>query len=122
MSYQPRPENVALMNRMIAEVPGLLPLYTDHMQDNDGEMLPHLLMADFARFAVANAQDLPSRFHLKKLLDCLEDGLRSGDENVRDLIGASFAWNLQGEDSKAIDVIKQASGPLLRKQIADLHL
>jgi hypothetical protein len=122
MSYQSNPETVAFMNRLVSEILDLAPLYTEHMRDNFGEMLPHLLMADFARFAVAKATAPADISQLKVLLEFLERGLESGNVDIENVIAVSFAENLQQEDPNAIDLIKRNSGPLLRKWIAEFGL
>jgi hypothetical protein len=81
------------------------------MQAND-EMLPHVLMGDVTRCAIMKSRKLADRFQLRKLLRFFEDGLGHGGENVRNLIDASFAENLHGED-QALATIKSLSGTLL---------
>ncbi len=54
--------DVTFMTELVAQIPELEPLYSEHMQDNFGEMLPHVLMGDVTRFAVAKSQTLTGRF------------------------------------------------------------
>jgi len=50
------------------------------------------------------------------LLDCLESGLTTGSEEVKELIVVSFVENLIGE-SKAVQSLKPLMGSNLQKQV-----
>jgi hypothetical protein len=50
----PNSDNAAFVQTLVREVPELASIYHEHIDFNE-ELLPHLLMADVGRFAVANA-------------------------------------------------------------------
>ncbi len=61
----------------------------EHLRDQDGELLLHLLVADLRRFAIATFEsgdeDLSHR-----LLSAMDIGFREGDEEVENAIAVSF--------------------------------
>lgn len=74
--------------RLAAEVPEARPVLTQHGQD-DGGLLPHLLMPDLVRLCdsawVAADEDV-----LRRCLRLLDQALGEGDERVRDAVAVSF--------------------------------
>jgi len=61
----------------------------EHLHDNDGELLLHLLTADLRRLAIAwLAEGHVER--MQRLLTCVETGLLHGDEAVRNAMAVSF--------------------------------
>lgn len=105
------------MMRLLADVPELRSTYEEHLSQN-GELLPHVFMADVTRFALAATGKSKEEAALKRLLQCLEDGLNSGQKEVHELILASFVENLAGEDSRAVSRLKALMGPRLRWETA----
>ena len=90
---------------LLGQVPELQPIFNEHIEDND-ELLPHVFMGDVTRFVLSlNASSsskgmspVASSQTLLKILDFLEEGMRTGDDNVRELISASFLENLDQFD------------------------
>jgi len=77
------------LERLGVLVPEVEPTVREHLGDNDGEMLLHLLTADLRRLAIAwfsAAQDEP----LHRLLDVVATGLSQGDDHVQNAIVVSF--------------------------------
>lgn len=67
---------------------GLLrPVLQEHLDDNDGEVLPHLLMADIIRWLVAQRTIDP--MGVRSIIDWLESAYSRGDDEIRDLIAVS---------------------------------
>lgn len=95
----------AFVRGLLVQAPELQPLFNEHIEDND-ELLPHVFMGDVTRFVVAlsansssdDISSLASRQTLIKILDFLEEGMQAGDDNVRELISASFLENLDQSD------------------------
>lgn len=80
---------------VVARVPEAVPTVREHLADNDGELLLHLLMADLRRLAV-NWFDQGSVAPLDRLLAVVDAGLCRGDERVENAVAVSFvedaAW------------------------------
>jgi hypothetical protein len=103
------------LDDLLSAVPELKPILDEHLAANDN-LLPHVMIADVARFAVAEIADARKRVTVHKLLDRLERGLTAGDEETRELILASFVENLMGETT-SLRLLKPLMGPNLRKAI-----
>jgi len=88
-------------------VPDLEPIYREHLADND-ELLPHVFMGDVTRFTIAQAKAPLNDSIVVSLLECLEEGLREGGEEVKELIVVSFVENLIGETTTLASL-----GPLI---------
>jgi hypothetical protein len=103
------------VERLIEIVPELRPTFNEHVKDN-GELLPHVFMGDVTRWAIAHASRLDFQDAVGRLLNSLEDGLRSGSPEVRELILASFVENLIGE-RVAVEQLNHLMGPKLKGAI-----
>jgi hypothetical protein len=100
-------EEKAVLDELVRRAPSFEPVYAEHMGEY-GELLGHVLMADFTRWLVAELRrrdtaDLGARGDaspdLEGILRFLEERWDHGNQEVRDLIGASFIENLwQAED------------------------
>ena len=78
---------VATMGALSYEFPDLLPLLQEHLEDNEGEMLPHLYLADVMRWLAKRAtvrEDL-----CRAILRWLEDAYATGNEEIRGLLTVS---------------------------------
>lgn len=93
----------ALVHRVVAEGPALEPLLSEHLDDMDGELLPHLLFYDFTRWA--QAQPLDSE-DLSRFLAVLEDAYAGQDMDQREVIYVSFLENLD-PSSPVFDLLGQ---------------
>ncbi|WP_144660101.1 hypothetical protein [Paenarthrobacter nicotinovorans] len=83
------------MLTLIAEHPHLRPGYEEHLEDNDGELLPHLLMADICRWVLAEQDSNPLR--VLQLLSWLEvhfAGVGDVMDDVDNVIAVSFIEHL----------------------------
>jgi hypothetical protein len=106
----------ALVDRVVAVVPGLLGLLGKHRADND-ELLPHVFFGDVTRFVVSGFSDHPERrADAEKILALLEEAVASPDEEVQNVVSVSFCENLLGE--KPLEAIRAAMGPRLRDELA----
>jgi len=65
----------------------LRPALDEHLSDNDGELLPHLVMADFFRWLVAHHEARPGA--CADVLAQLEAEFAAGPDEVRGLIAVS---------------------------------
>ena len=78
---------VAAVGALVDEFRELTPLLAEHLEDNDGEVLPHLLLADIVRWLVARVdsdQDI-----CRSILRWLEHEYERGPEDVRGLVKVS---------------------------------
>lgn len=102
--------NAKLMTRLIQAFPVLSPLLEDHLKDQEGELLPYLLMADVERWA--EAEVVHQRDHVSDLIAWLEREFASGGNDIKDLIGVGFVEMVPHTPEG--DPILQNLGPHLR--------
>ena len=107
--------NASFIEELLRRVPQLKAIYDEHLRDNE-TLLPHVFMGDVTRFAIAEAENPQSRTSVNTLLDHLEDGLKTGSDEVKELIVVSFVENLIGETS-ALKVLKLAMGSSLKTEV-----
>lgn len=71
------------------DAPEVAQVVREHFDDNEGELLIHLLMADLLRFCVAAFAkgDVPA---CRRCLDVVASALTSGDEHLRNAVEVSF--------------------------------
>jgi hypothetical protein len=81
-----------------AAVPGTQPLLAEHLDDQSGELLLHLFVADLLRFAIASFEQGDSD-RLHALLAAVDKALREGDEYVENAVAVSFVENTGWWDS-----------------------
>lgn len=74
--------------RLVGEFPDLAPVMDEHLDDQEGELLPYLLMADVARWAQATYASDPDA--VGRLLDWLEVEFEAAEPAEKDLIGLGF--------------------------------
>lgn len=84
------------------------------------QMLTHVLLGDFTRVITERALEaggsVDALAELDRILELFEEALQIPDEDLRELILASFLENLEEGDAATI-VIEQRMGPLLREQL-----
>jgi len=80
------------VNSLVDSVPDLLPVLREHLEDNNGELLPHVCFGEVTRWAVK--QDELGAASVDALLATLELDYANGDDAVRELIVVSFLKNL----------------------------
>jgi hypothetical protein len=87
------------VNWLVERHPGLAPVLEEHLAVFD-ELLPHVFFGDVTRYASALAQESTDTAGLDRLLADLDNALVGGpDDEVWDLIGASFVENTLGDDN-----------------------
>ena len=83
----------SFVTQLLAEVPEAGGVVSEHLSDQEGELLLHLLMADLLRFTVqafhAGQSDLTLR-----TLEFVDSSLREGDEAVVNAVAVSFVENV----------------------------
>jgi hypothetical protein len=81
------------VEQLLAEVPEAGGVVSDHLSDQNGELLLHVLMADLLRFTVqafhAGQSDVVMR-----VLGFVDRALDEGDEAVETAVAVSFVENV----------------------------
>ena|SRR5258708_304553 len=111
------------IDRLLEYVPEFKSVYDEHRRYY-GEVLPHVLLADFTRFILdAYAKSIKSEHHSQSYhkifdrgVDLMEHALESTDPKLRELVAVSFLENLdQAEDFYS--EIRSLLGPRLKAQL-----
>ncbi|MCP2048982.1 UNVERIFIED_ORG: hypothetical protein J3D58_003054 [Paenarthrobacter nicotinovorans] len=112
-SRDPRP----FMRELIADHPHLRLIYQEHLKDNYGDLLPHLLMADICRWAVAEQGSNPVR--VLQLLSWLEvhfAGVGHVMDDVDNVIAVSFIEHLPLPSKRPAADVVLLLGPRMKTQ------
>lgn len=112
-------EEMDLLEAMMRTAPALRSIYDENLRHNFGEVLSHLIMADFTRWFVDWVTKKQETERARKLLHLLDERFASSSGPVRDLIGASFVENLWQADDKYGEVksMLEAEAPSLSRQL-----
>lgn len=103
---------VAAVAAFVDEYTELAPLLTEHLEDNEGEVLPHLFLADVMRWLAARVeydQDL-----CRGVLKLLERAYVRGPEDVRGLITVSGVEVIPGPGQPG-SALRELLGPTLMR-------
>ncbi|MGR9348821.1 hypothetical protein ACU8NW_29995 (plasmid) [Rhizobium leguminosarum] len=76
---------------------------SEHLKDNDGEILPHLLMADYCRLV----ERVPDDEWVRNFLAYLEDNFVGQSGSLTELISVSFIEHLLPNESLSDPIIKR---------------
>ncbi|WP_159705579.1 hypothetical protein [Arthrobacter sp. 18067] len=104
------------MRDLIADHPHLRPNYDEHLKDNDGDLLPHLLIADICRWVVTEQDSQP--LQILQLLSWLEvhfAGMSDAKDDVDNAIAVSFIEHLPLLSEPGADVVLLL-GPKMKAQ------
>lgn len=107
-------EEIEVVERLLDAIPELGPLHQEHLRDNDF-LLPHMFMGSVTWFALEASRQPEGRHVLKRILDVLEAAALSDAKEARDLVTASFVYNLLGEEE--LPAVRSLMGPTLLKQL-----
>ena len=103
-----------LMYSLVDEFSECRPLLAEHLADQEGELLPYVLMGDVVRWAESEVAHNRSR--VATLMQWLEIRFSSADDVVQELIAVGFVEMLPA--SPTGDPLLDLLGPSLR-QVAD---
>jgi len=78
---------IAAIGALVDRYRQLIPLLEEHLDDNSGEVLPHLVMADIVRWLAAHVDSQPDI--CRSILDWLGCEYERGPEDVRGMIVVS---------------------------------
>jgi hypothetical protein len=118
-SYDPFMADAAcetLINRLVADVPALQPVYNEHVANND-ELLTYVFLADVARFVMAalTGAKPEHRSDAVRVLGLLEDAIGSDDPDVVNLVAVGFVESLLGEE--ALPFVRPTLGQRLAAEL-----
>lgn len=77
-----------LVRRLVSDRPVLEPIMVDHLADQEGEVLPYILLADVARWAQSTHASDPQG--VGAVVDWLEREYATAAPAEKDLIGLGF--------------------------------
>jgi hypothetical protein len=109
-----RAAQVALLGALAWRFPALRFELDQHLDDNDGEILPHPLMSAYERWAEAAVRAGDS--DLTPFLAFLEDAYESGGEEVGELISVSFLEHLPRPGEPGAE-LRDRVGPAMAEQL-----
>lgn len=95
----------------------LLHVLEEHLVDQEGEVLPHLFMADVERWAEAALQS-GQRGDVEQVLEQLELEFNGPDDDVREVISASFLEHLPrpgAPEAELRDMVGTACAEMLQR-------
>jgi hypothetical protein len=78
---------VSMICALVYQFRSMLPLLALHLEENDGQVLPHLVMSDIVRWMVEIRQSQPDV--CRDVLAWLEGAYEVGEEYERDVIATS---------------------------------
>jgi hypothetical protein len=85
---------------LVARHPGLVAVLDEHLADND-ELLPHVLFGDVTWYALALARS-GAGDELNRLLGDLDAALEESEDEVANLVGASFVENASTDEDEPL--------------------
>lgn len=109
---------VAFAGAMTYRCPWLLPVLEEHLVDQEGEVLPHLYMADVERWAERELLSGGAEgAHLRGLLDFVEAEFSvHHDDEVGEVVSASFLEHLPRTGEPAVE-LRKLVGPLCAERL-----
>jgi len=111
---------VAFVGCLVYRFPALLGLLQEHLEDQEGEILPHLFVADLERWIEAELERSggePTEL-IEQILAALETAVRRGDE-VSEVIHASFLEHLPRPGDPGAQ-IREKLGPALTERLQQI--
>jgi hypothetical protein len=110
---------------LIEKIPEFKPIYEEHIDQNDGEVLNHVLMGDLVRFtegvcsSISASPTSITKELLQRIVDFLEEAISSDDSIVVEMINVSFLENLhQLKTRENYELLKQKMGKETLKHLA----
>ena len=103
---------VAAIGALVDAFRELIPVLEEHLEDNDGEVLPHLIMADIVRWLVDHREN--ESVVCQSILEWLEREFTRGPEEVRGLITASGVEMIP-DPGQAGSELRDLLGPELKR-------
>lgn len=117
----PELPGLPLVLRLVDAFPQICPLWAEHLEDQEGEPLPHVFFGDLVRWtteAYLAAPDAPPQATWRRFLDRLEQEYLAGDEGAFNVIYVSFLEMLPYPDEEGAGLVDHL-GPALRAGLAE---
>ena len=102
----------ATIRRLVAQYSELAPILDESLEDNEGELLPHLVLADVVRWMAEHAESESDT--CRSILAWLEREFERGPEDVRGLITVSGVEMIPDPGQPGAS-LREWLGPLLRE-------
>jgi hypothetical protein len=101
-------------------VPEVAPIVDEHLSDNDGDLLIHLLMSDLRRFATSafGSGDVATS---AKVLHFVGSALDNGDESVQNAVAVSFVEHVGAWPGETPEFIASWPASLLKERDRQLN-
>lgn len=111
--------SVDLVRKIVDYIPDVRPIYTEHLEDNFGELLPHVFLGQFTRWLLS-LYSRASAFseaetHVKMFLDYLEQLYVTENEEARELISVSILENFPDPGDEHSTIV-ELLGPELKAE------
>jgi hypothetical protein len=103
---------VAMIGALIDSHRELIPVLEEHLEDNEGQVLPHLVMADIIRWLVGHYASQPQVSH--DVLAWLEKAFIRGPDEVQGLIAVSGVEVIPDPGKPGAE-LRELLGPRLRE-------
>jgi hypothetical protein len=110
-------KTIAVLDRLVERFDSLKPLLQEHLADNFGEVLPHVLLGELTRHLVNLAPETSRVEELQDVLGALETEFAAGDDEVRELLAVSFLENLPRAPEPGHQ-LRMCLGPALSAELA----
>lgn len=105
------------VDELLAAVPEAGAIVAEHLADNDGELLLHLLMSDLLRMGVAAFGDGDGDVQLaRRLMDFIDTGFEDGDADVNNAVAMSFIEDFGAYPGES-DAFLVTWPPALRREL-----
>ena len=111
---------IALVDRLVEACAALKPLFDEHLEDNFGEVLPHVFLGEVTRHLVGEAAGDAGSRTVEAALRQLEDEFASGTEEVKELIAVSFLENLPESPEPGL-AVRLRLGPSLKGELSRMR-
>lgn len=113
-------KNVAFIGALVYRFEFLLPLFQEHMEDLQGEILPHLFVADVERWAEKAVEGTATLNQVEEVLEFLEKALLKDPEKDGELIAVSFLEHLPRPDEPGAK-LRDMLGPGLTEELRKIE-
>lgn len=111
---------IAVIDRLVEACATLKPLLAEHVDDNFGEVLPHMFLGEVTRHLAKQAADPAAFRSVETALQLLETEFASGTDEIKELIAVSFLENLPDGPRPGVDLRGQL-GPSLRGELSRMR-
>lgn len=106
-----RQSDVEFIHDLAESLPALRLMLSEHIEDNFGEVLPHMFLGDVLRWMLSReAEDVQGE--IAAVMSILEEAFSAGDARRKELISTGFVENLPRSGEAGAE-IRRRLGPNL---------